>query len=261
MNPHHRLGTALFALGLLTCGAFLCRADAADPKTAPTGSDEARLKSWEDLSSTDDAVFSRALLALAATPKETVAFLKERLKPVAVDADAVETILKDLDSNDFAVRSRAAEDLEYLGKYAKPLLEKALTQDRPLEVKKHVQEMLAKLPKDKDKEKEAEQAAVPGGLGGAQQVQIQVQNIGGRAVRRIILNGRVIEDGQPMAPVGPAGPSPLWLRAVRAVAILENFGTPEARKLLEDLSRGEAEALPTKEARAALDRLAKTSKE
>jgi HEAT repeat protein len=249
MNLHHQFGTALFLfLGLLT------GLEAA----APTRVDEARLKLWEDLSSGDDAVFSRALLGLAASPKETVAFLQERLKPVAVDAEAVEKILKDLDSNDFAVRTQAAEELEYLGKYAKPLLDKALTQDRPLEVKKRVQDILAKLPKDKEKEADA---AAAGAAGGAQQVQIQVQNIGGKQMRRIILNGRVIEDGQAQAPAGPVGPSPLWLRAVRSVAILESIGTPEARKLLEDLSKGEAEALPTKEAKAALDRLAKTSKE
>jgi len=54
-------------------------------------------------------------------------------------------------------------------------------------------------------------------------------------------------------------PPPAWLRAGRAVAILENIATPEARQLLESVAGGEPDALPTKEAKAALDRLNPTT--
>jgi RNA polymerase sigma factor (sigma-70 family) len=56
-------------------------------------------------------------------------------------------------------------------------------------------------------------------------------------------------------PAPPPGPSGAWLRAVRAVALLESIGTAEARSILESLAAGEADALPTQEARAALERL------
>jgi hypothetical protein len=52
-------------------------------------------------------------------------------------------------------------------------------------------------------------------------------------------------------------PPPAWLRAARAVAVLENIATPEARQLLESLAAGERDALPTREAKAALERLNK----
>jgi WD40 repeat protein len=48
---------------------------------------------------------------------------------------------------------------------------------------------------------------------------------------------------------------PQQSRAVRGVEVLEHVGTPEARRLLEDLARGEPQALLTLEARAALRRL------
>jgi hypothetical protein len=48
-----------------------------------------------------------------------------------------------------------------------------------------------------------------------------------------------------------------WVRAARAALVLEQIGTPQAKKVLERLAGGEAEAPPTKAAREALDRLKK----
>jgi WD40 repeat protein len=45
------------------------------------------------------------------------------------------------------------------------------------------------------------------------------------------------------------------LRVVRGVEVLERIGTPNARKVLQTLASGAAGALPTREARTALDRL------
>lgn len=50
-----------------------------------------------------------------------------------------------------------------------------------------------------------------------------------------------------------------WLRAVRAVAVLEYIGNAEARKILEDLSKGEPEARQTQDAKAALGRLERSN--
>jgi hypothetical protein len=52
-------------------------------------------------------------------------------------------------------------------------------------------------------------------------------------------------------------PSGDRLRMFRAVEILEQIGTPEARQLLEALSRGASGALVTREAQAALARFSR----
>jgi hypothetical protein len=54
-----------------------------------------------------------------------------------------------------------------------------------------------------------------------------------------------------------SGPSPEVLRASRALLVLERFGTPEAKQLLEKFAAGMPEAQLTLDARAALERLNK----
>src|SRR5262249_2753494 len=81
---------------------------------------------WGDLIATNETKAVRTGLALAATPKETLAFFKENLRPVKVDAKRVAQLVTDLDSSEFPVRHKAEEQLEYLGKYVRPHLVKAL---------------------------------------------------------------------------------------------------------------------------------------
>ena len=50
-------------------------------------------------------------------------------------------------------------------------------------------------------------------------------------------------------------PSPEQARALRAVEVLEHVGTAEAKRVLETLAAGAAEARLTQEARASLRRL------
>jgi RNA polymerase sigma factor (sigma-70 family) len=52
-------------------------------------------------------------------------------------------------------------------------------------------------------------------------------------------------------------PSPQRLQVLRALEALESVGTPKARQLLQKLADGAAEAFMTREAKAALERLAK----
>src|ERR1017187_4898162 len=72
---------------------------------------------WADLASPDDGKAARAPLALAATPKETRAFLEAQLKPVKAGAKRVAQLVKALDNANFTVRTQAMAELEYFGKY------------------------------------------------------------------------------------------------------------------------------------------------
>jgi hypothetical protein len=201
---------------------------------------------WADLASADEATFARALLALSKTPRETVAFLKDNLPPVKADPAKIAKLIAELDSNQFTTREKAVAELEYLGKYIKDDLEKALAKADGIETKQRLQQLLDKMPKPVKDPK----AAPPANPNGAS---VQVIVVNGQ--RRVIVNG-VEVDGAPRAAT-PTGPPATWVRAVRAIALLEHIGGPEARQVLESLASGEADALPTQQAKAALERLAK----
>jgi RNA polymerase sigma factor (sigma-70 family) len=247
---------AFLAVGLLfvrTAGEGIhvpqAKADSAPPAAA---ADDKTSAAWADLSGTDDVKVARAILTLGATPKETVQFLKDNLYPVKADAKRVEKLIADLDSDKYPVREAAAQQLEYLGKCIKTELEKAAADGKSEEVKRRAKQLLERLPSDGKKK----DPAGPGvGKNGAQNV--QVQNNNGQI--RIIVNGAVIDPNAPApaAKMLPTGPSPMWIRATRAIAILEHVGTPEATQLLEAIAGGEADALPTQQAKAALARMKK----
>ena len=58
----------------------------------------------------------------------------------------------------------------------------------------------------------------------------------------------------------PLARTPEARRNLRAVGILENIATPEAKKLLETLATGAPEARLTQEAKASLDRVVRRVK-
>lgn len=156
-------------------------------------------KLWTDLASADEATSTRAILALAAAPNDAVALLRDRLKPVRVDADRFIKLVNQMNSPKFAEREAAsrelAADVDYLGKFAQPMLEMYLRVGSSGEVQRRVRELLNRI--------------------------------------------------SPQSGVG----------VIRATAILEHIGTTDARKVLESLATGEAEATPTKAAKAALERI------
>src|SRR5262249_18023290 len=60
---------------------------------------------WGDLASENAAVAYRALNALSAAPKETIALLRQELRPATeVDAKRIDGLIADLDNNQFDVR-------------------------------------------------------------------------------------------------------------------------------------------------------------
>jgi WD40 repeat protein len=158
---------------------------------------------WEDLGGTDATRATHALWEMVAAGNEGVAFLHTRLHPVASPAskETISSLLVDLDSADYAIRSRATGELLRLGELAEPALMEAQRNHPSLERRRRIDQLA-----------------------------------------KAILESRTKPSGD-------------RLRSWRAVEILEQIGTPQARQLLEALSRGAAGALQTGEAHAALARL------
>jgi WD40 repeat protein len=158
-------------------------------------------QAWIDLAGEDAARADRAVWRMVAAAETAVPFLKQRLRPVSTpDADRVRRLIADLSHDRFAVREKAAQELERLGEVAGPALERALA-DRPaLDLRERLTALLAGI------------------------------------------------EGQP------------WdgerLRARRSVRALECAGTAAARQALEALADGAPGARLTRDAKAAVRRLA-----
>jgi internalin A len=202
-------------------------------------------KYWNELADRDKTRAALAMLALAKSPRETTVFLKEHLRPVKIDAKNVAKWLTDLDSDDLRTQTQALENLEFCGKYIRSDLEKALKSASRIETKQVIEELQSKLPPVLKTSPDDNTTSV-GASNGSLNWKLSREGKGGL---RMFLNDVEIDSSKVFN-----APSRPWIRAQRAVAILEQFGTPEARQVLESLASGEAEALPTVAARAALGR-------
>jgi hypothetical protein len=156
---------------------------------------------WNDLASDDAKRAGLAIASMLRKPEAVSAFLREKLRPMAVlDEKRLSQLLADLDADDFDKREAASRGLLRLGERAEGALRLALANRPSLEMRRRIEDVLSKL-----------------------------------------------EPGSPPAET---------LRTLRAIEVLEHSGTAEARRCLETLAKGAAEARPTLEAKAALQRLA-----
>jgi hypothetical protein len=156
---------------------------------------------WADLASTDGARAYRAMGQRATAPQRSVSFLDGHLRPVTgLPRRQVSQLIADLDSERYAVREKAQQELEKLQDLAEQELREALSGGPPLEVHRRIDRLLEQLD---------------------------------------LLQ------------------SPERLRALRAIEVLEQIGTPKARQVLRRLANGAPEAQLTREAKASLERLAR----
>ena len=101
---------------------------------------------WADLAGPDAAKAYQAVQALAAVPKQAVPLLRQRLRPVGMpDRARFVRLLADLGSNKFAVRQRAAAELEMQGAAVEGLLRQALADKPDPEVRRRLEGLLDKL--------------------------------------------------------------------------------------------------------------------
>jgi hypothetical protein len=98
---------------------------------------------WKDLASTDGKRVVQAIWDLAASPEQSVPLLRARIKPPhPVDTQHVEQLIRDLDSEDFETRRKAAGELEKIVEAAEPLLRKKLAEKPSLEQRQRIMQVL-----------------------------------------------------------------------------------------------------------------------
>jgi RNA polymerase sigma factor (sigma-70 family) len=100
---------------------------------------------WQDLAG-DAAAGYAAVGRLLASPRRAVAFLETELPRIQpVNNQRIKQLLADLDDDKFVVREQAAKELEALADRAAPALRKALADKPSLELRRHLEELLARL--------------------------------------------------------------------------------------------------------------------
>jgi hypothetical protein len=99
---------------------------------------------WADLRGDAAAKAHTAVWTLIAAPTDAVTLLKNRLKPVKVgEARRVQQLLLDLDSEEFAVREKASEQLKKLDSKIDPSLCLALRGALSAEARQRLEAVLA----------------------------------------------------------------------------------------------------------------------
>jgi WD40 repeat protein len=163
---------------------------------SPADRDEA----WEMLAATAAAPAYEGLVRLAADPDGSVPLVKKHIRPApAIDGAILDKLIAGLNSDRFAVRERAAAELDRLGKTVIGAVRARFDADSSPEVR----ERLAKFLDQHDRDEF----------------------------------------------------TPEELRQERALELLEQIGSAEAREVLRELSKGEKSARLTRQAAAALKRL------
>lgn len=107
---------------------------------------------WDRLAGKDALAAYRAIHRMRAAPQQAVPFLKLRL-PLLMEADhqRIESLLVDLDSDQYAVRAKADEELRKWGVSALPLLTGALKNKPSLEVRRRVEAIIVDIRKSQSK--------------------------------------------------------------------------------------------------------------
>jgi hypothetical protein len=100
---------------------------------------------WNQLLEPEAWQSHAAIVALLRAPGQAVPLLREHVRPLKLEPDHIDRLIADLDSNKFAVRQKAAADLEELRWIAEPALRKALAEKPSLELQRRIEKLLEKL--------------------------------------------------------------------------------------------------------------------
>ena len=126
------LRSIALTLALAFLSVSLAQAQDASPLTT----------AWQELLSADDAKATKAALAFAAKPKESVDFLTAALKPLKAEPKLLAKLFGDLGDKDYRTREAAQVELEYFGKFIKADLEKAAKDESNPEAKERLGKLI-----------------------------------------------------------------------------------------------------------------------
>ncbi len=195
---------------------------------------------WAELYK-DEPAASTALLKLFKQPEHAVPFLKGKLRPLKLEEKRCKDLLKDLGDDDEKIWKAAWDELDYLDPRLATDLQSLMNDVTEKPSRTRMVELFGDLKADSMAGKDIKLRNL-----GADGFNFTADNVSYWAEHRIDQIG-----------AASWNPKRSWTRAARGVAILEQLGTPQAVKALEQLAEGHADASPTKAAKESLERLKK----
>jgi RNA polymerase sigma factor (sigma-70 family) len=119
-------------------------------RAATTASADALATAWQALAGVDAARAYGGMAAMVAAPRQSVQFLRERLKAVAgPNHKQLAAWIAELDSDKFSVRRNAARSIRNFGRPAGPALRKVLAGSPSVEIRERINALLADLDRAK----------------------------------------------------------------------------------------------------------------
>ncbi|MGP0069042.1 MAG: hypothetical protein ACLQGP_36260 [Isosphaeraceae bacterium] len=210
----------------------------------PAAVDEKSMEAWWVDLEKGDTVATRALLNLADRPKDTVAFLKKKMKPLTISSGQVKALLLKLGNGNETVWKPAFEELEYFDPRLAIDLKTLMDRYTEAPTRQRMVEVMSGREAESLKGKEIELWNVGQGDGfnffakpnfGSWWAEHRIERINSDSWRNT---------------------KKKWTRAVRAIVLLEHIGSPDAEAILKEMATGHPDAHPTKVAREALKTLA-----
>jgi hypothetical protein len=206
-------------------------------------SDEKRMEAWWADLEKGETEAARALLNLSDRPKETVNFLKQKMKPLKLTSGQAKTLLLKLGNGDESVWKPAFEELEYLDPRLAFDLVTLMDRYKESPTRQRMVEVMSGRQAGQLAGKEVTLRPV-----GQDGFNFFAQpNFGSWWAEHKI--ERINRDS-------PRQIKKKWTRTVRAIVLLEHIGSPEANDILKDMASGHPDAQPTKVAQEALKSLA-----
>ncbi len=232
-------GPIAVAFGMALMVAVIPASSGADPVPV----DEKTMEAWWGDLEKGDTEATRALLNFSDRPKDTVAFLRKKMKPLTISSGQVKALLLKLGSGNDEVWKPAFEELEYFDPRLAIGLQTLMDRYTESPARQRMVEILSGREAGSLKGKDVKLQK----FGGPDDFNFFAQNVGSWWAENRV--ERISSDYW-------RNNKKKWTRAVRAMMLLEHIGTPDATAILKDMATGHPDAHPTKVAKEALEGIA-----